>query len=321
MTIDLAHDAAATIIQPFFKALEGVLDETEGKVKRTAYGVFAALTLPLALVQIPIRRMACDCAPHPYSYFRGTGVEQPEARTLFQLNVCCPPIDSRTFGGVVPWRLRIDALAAHIRDSGADLVCLQEVYDRKAADALIARLGGEYAHIFYDIGPQSYGCNCSGLMVLSKAPLKNVDFRWYMYGLGAEAWGMKGAIAFDVAGMGHVINTHLQYSRRDDAPQVEEQAIRARQLAILRGLVPADRPTLVVGDLNIRCDTEEERRELEPYFYNLLTPQIREEGTCRYGALDYVMQSRIGAQRPYDVRKIPSGEITDHDGLVTTLMG
>ena len=91
------------------------------------------------------------------------------------------------YGGLLPWRVRIDAIADKFKMLDPDILFLQEVYDVHALDALRDRLRHNYAHFYGNVTPKLCGFSheslypSSGLAVISKFRLVNVRFEPYRY--------------------------------------------------------------------------------------------------------------------------------------------
>lgn len=64
---------------------------------------------------------------------------------------------SLNHGGVVDWRLRLDAIVRRIKNEDPDVLILQEVYDTAFGEALIERLNSNYAHFYLHLGPNIWG--------------------------------------------------------------------------------------------------------------------------------------------------------------------
>ncbi|XP_007938592.1 sphingomyelin phosphodiesterase 3 [Orycteropus afer afer] len=132
-----------------------------------------------------------------------------------------------------------------------DFLCLQEVFDKRAAAKLKDQLHGYFEYILYDVGV--YGCrgccscrNCcgccsfkilnSGLFFASRYPIMDAAYHCYPNGRGEDALASKGALFLKVQVgstpqdqriVGYISCTHLQ------AP-LEDSAIRCEQLDLLQ---------------------------------------------------------------------------------------
>lgn len=91
--------------------------------------------------------------------------------------------------------------------SSVDVVCLQEVFDKRAALKLMRTLGPLYGHIIYDVGV--YACypvgTCSsfkffnsGLFLASRFPVTEAQFHCFPNGCGEDALAAKGLLCVKV---------------------------------------------------------------------------------------------------------------------------
>lgn len=152
---------------------------------------------------------------------------------------------------------RIAAIAQMVADTGADIVCFQEVFleaDRRTLCETLAKAGLTYWRYFSSL-PLG-----SGLLTLSRYPIEDAMFFRFSDGGDPLAlqygdwWAGKGAgvVTLDIPDFGklHVINTHLHagYSGHSYAE------VRASQLGELMGLLGwaanGQTPVLLLGDLN-----------------------------------------------------------------------
>ncbi|XP_006860389.1 PREDICTED: sphingomyelin phosphodiesterase 3 [Chrysochloris asiatica] len=129
-----------------------------------------------------------------------------------------------------------------------DFLCLQEVFDKRAAAKLKDQLHGYFEYILYDVGV--YGCqgcrHChgccnfkflnSGLFFASRYPIMDVAYHCYPNGRWEDALASKGALFLKVQVgstpqdqriVGYISCTHLQ------APP-EDSTIRCEQLDLLQ---------------------------------------------------------------------------------------
>ncbi|KAG7469731.1 hypothetical protein MATL_G00131860 [Megalops atlanticus] len=141
-------------------------------------------------------------------------------------------------GGDVPWEV------STLFPANVDIVCLEEVFDKRAALRLTEALGPLFGHILYDVGVyacQTPGC-CSGfkffnsgLFVASRYPLLEAQYHCFSNGRGEDALAAKGLLSVKVLVgqnqsqkkvVGYFNCTHLH------APE-GEGAIRCEQLSML----------------------------------------------------------------------------------------
>ncbi|KAL4646926.1 sphingomyelin phosphodiesterase 5-like [Arapaima gigas] len=127
--------------------------------------------------------------------------------------------------------------------ANVDIVCLEEVFDRRAARRLKEALSPVLGHVLYDVGVygfQPYGC-CSfkffnsGLFVATRYAVLEAEYRCFPNGRGEDALAAKGLLCIKVLigqdekqkpVIGYYSCTHLH------APEGEGQ-IRTEQLTLL----------------------------------------------------------------------------------------
>ena len=127
-----------------------------------------------------------------FSYLSGTCAPKVIAEgskkelSFLTVNLCIMPrATSLIYGGLIPWPVRIDAIAEELKHLNPDILFLQEVYDVHALSALQMRLGSFYAHFYGNIPARLHGFNhtsllsSSGLAVISKFDLENLEFEPY----------------------------------------------------------------------------------------------------------------------------------------------
>ncbi|XP_004697662.2 sphingomyelin phosphodiesterase 5, partial [Echinops telfairi] len=180
--------------------------------------------------------------------------------------------------------------------SGLDFVCLQEVFDLRAASHLLRHLVPNMGPVLYDVGALGLwpGPHLkllgSGLLLASRYPLLSAAFRFFPNGHREDALASKGLLSAQaqlgildgrrVVGFLHC--THLQAS-------VEDGPVRCEQLALLLDWVEqfeaenrledeAVAFSVLMGDLNFdncsRADSQEQQHQLFSRF----------QDPCRLGA-------------------------------------
>lgn len=227
-------------------------------------GLASLATIP----GIALRQAAASWQRRPYLYTRapspGKTLPPDRAFSLLSWNVCCVgggyPVSD---GGVLPWPARIDAIADAIVRLDADVVCLYEVFDLRAALHLRDALShAGYGHCFHNIGPRGLGVS-SAILVASKYDVGDAEFTAFPVDtlVGRTKSANKGVFAFDVQSAGEtfarVYCTHLQHSEECMYATPEERAGRAAQMQIVLERVARGwgRCVVVTGDLNL--DDEE----------------------------------------------------------------
>ncbi|KAM7176164.1 sphingomyelin phosphodiesterase 5-like [Macrochelys suwanniensis] len=118
-----------------------------------------------------------------------------------------------------------------------DFVCLQEVFDQRAAARLCRLLSPHYEHIVYDVGAYGLqGCSAlkllnSGLFLASRYPVLAAQYRCYPNGSREDALSAKGLLSVQVqlgTAQGHRIVGYLNCTHLH-APAADAQ-IRYDQL-------------------------------------------------------------------------------------------
>jgi len=203
-----------------------------------------------------------------YTYQKGDVEEALRASkdfSLLTLNVCFAQDYMPTvFGGMPPWRDRLDLVSDLILEADADVICLQEVFDPEANTALYHKLKGTYAHFYMLIKPRCFNFSWrsiglgSGLFVASKYPLKNPDFYPFKKG---NSYINRGLFSFEVASnstdsQARIFFTHLE-------PFKEGKALRQREIeqvirVMKKSSADKDIPHILCGDLNLDLRKGEE---------------------------------------------------------------
>uniref|UniRef100_UPI00358EED2A sphingomyelin phosphodiesterase 3 n=1 Tax=Myxine glutinosa TaxID=7769 RepID=UPI00358EED2A len=123
-----------------------------------------------------------------------------------------------------------------------DFVCLQGIFDRRAAEKLRQQLWPCFPHILYDVGacgfqPCGFKCFGSGLLLASRFPLLDAEFRCFPHARCADALASKGALlvkvmlgsnAFGQRQVGYITCTHLQAGAGNTALRCEQLGLLLR---------------------------------------------------------------------------------------------
>ncbi len=282
-----------------------------------------------------LKKLSIKYEKQPFNFQRGNaspakGAETGGAETgftLLSLNTCfLPGNQTYLYGGMAPWEKRVTAIAEKIRTSGADLVCLQEVFAEDASDALFAALKDSYAYFYTSIGPRPPGVAFetlglpSGLFVASKYPLDDPHFTLP----SASAFPINyGCFDFVVkngkTSLAHVYVAHLQPQflpeyRRVRAAQLKEIVEKMRKDASKNG----NMPFLLCGDLNIPCGSKEPAEALiEEHFYNAYTQNIKSMGDKNWTSTDYFTNQYIFPDKSANAVD-PNFQILDYALLLKT---
>ncbi|XP_037672278.1 sphingomyelin phosphodiesterase 3 [Choloepus didactylus] len=200
-----------------------------------------------------------------------------------------------------------------------DFLCLQEVFDKRAAAKLKDQLHGYFEYILHDVGVYgcrgccSFKCLNSGLFFASRYPIMDVAYHCYPNGHGFDALASKGALFLKVQVgstpqdqriVGYISCTHLH------APP-EDSAIRCEQLDLLQDWLADFRKStsssstanpeelvafeVICGDLNFdNCSSDDKLEQQHSLFTRLKDP-------CRLG--------------PGEEKSWAIGTLLDTDGL------
>lgn len=316
---------------------------------KTAAVAWGALGLLSTLPAIGLRKLSMCIREGDFLYQRGFSIrfEDPSKQltTLFW-NVCGVPGGyAITDGGVAPWPYRHTEVVEAIKGSGADVVCLMEVFDTDHVHALIGDLKDTHTHFFHSAGPRSVGAP-AGFFIASKYSLRHVHFEEFDKTSGRSRFASKGFASFEVikanAVFARVLLTHGSHSESPEYPTEQEKEVRRHQfnqLALRAQMLrnaEDKRPLIVGGDFNGGWE------ELKQSWFAQNCWRVCEQrtwggdGFCvtlrggqRSGplALDHVF---ITNQRGYladtkllktgfDGDKFKPGALSDHSGLITRL--
>lgn len=200
-----------------------------------------------------------------------------------------------------------------------DFLCLQEVFDKRAAAKLKDRLHGYFEYVLYDVG--IYGCHgcCSfkflnsGLFFASRYPIMDVAYHCYTNGRGTDGLASKGALflkvqvgstAQDQRIVGYITCTHLHALPEDSAIRCEQLDMLQDWLADFRKSTSSSSTAnpeelvafdVICGDLNFdNCSSDDKLEQQHSLFTRYKDP-------CRLGP---------GEEKPWAI-----GTLLDQDGL------
>lgn len=103
--------------------------------------------------------------------------------------------------GNAPWEV------SSLFPANVDILCLEEVFDKRAAQKLMKALKPVFGHILYDVGVYACQppCSCShfkffnsGLFVASRFPVLEAQYNWFPNSLGEDALAAKGVLCTKV---------------------------------------------------------------------------------------------------------------------------
>ena len=273
---------------------------------------------------------------------------------ILTANILCFPNNfTYFFGGLAPWKSRIDGVIKKLIDTKADIICLQEVWDKEVSRTLIEKLKDNYFYFIYDAGnqygtlsPEEIGFN-SGLFIASRIPLESISFTPFERMQPRMAGVKRGAVRTDFTtgkSKWTLVATHLQHGNSDiDANIRKDQFAQCSQLLGVNN-------GCILGDLNINAFSKEFRENMlsqdfvipylnhkvsvskatataTDYFNDLVHAPLdeRKEIKPTYELIDYCVTRRdnnkmklISQERvPFFSIEKPDGAISDHHGILT----
>ncbi|NGX33958.1 MAG: Sphingomyelinase C [Candidatus Anoxychlamydiales bacterium] len=257
---------------------------------RAFYSLLALPMLPislgLSLIEGSTRILANFIQPNSFFYLKG---EIDEKTTLgkklkiLTMNVCFVSGGfPRLFAGVSSWKQRIDGIIGKILIEKPDVVCLQEVNDVNAANALYDGLKKEYAHFYFNIGSKTFSQN-SGHFIASKYSVLDMSFIPFSTGVGLQNMVNKGLFFFSLKCKNKIFSkifaVHLSPSKDDLNPTIEEIKRRKIELERVKKEIEISEKKekeshkVLVGDMNLRYKSKEWEESIisSESFYNAYT--------------------------------------------------
>lgn len=163
-----------------------------------------------------------------------------------------------------------------------DILCLQECFDDELINFIVKNTSSKYW--YYQSGTLNkkmiIGEN-SGLLILSKIPIKFLSFNYFKNNIGAEHLSNKGYLVCSIGGI-NIVNTHLQSSDCNIFCGNVKETIE-KQIRQLRGDSSATN-TIYCGDFNTEL--------VGTYFDISLDYQkstLNEKMTNKNQTLDYII--------------------------------
>jgi endonuclease/exonuclease/phosphatase family metal-dependent hydrolase len=299
----------------------------------------------------------------PFIYAKGLAApvnpDKLSQLKVFTANICSfPGTLTYLYGGISPWKERIDQLVEVIRNAGAQIVCLQEVWDPAAMRALADRLKNDYAFFIYDTGDPAGTIQVdkmgfsSGLFIASKLQFNSIAYTRFPGQISEGSnRGMLSATCDVAKTRLAFITTHLQYGSSPPLQQERQDQLflcyASLQEAISRE--PADRSWgFLVGDLNINAFSQEfsksglsrlfsipyitqlsvEKATCTGYFSDLVLAPLdkRDKISPSYELIDYCIRPTLSPMAMTPVQtliplyhvKAPTEALSDHQALLTT---
>jgi endonuclease/exonuclease/phosphatase family metal-dependent hydrolase len=196
---------------------------------------------------------------------------------------------------------RVDNIAREIIRVDADIVCLQEVFDPRAARLLKERLSAIYPNLAYNVNPKVFYFN-SGLMTLSKYSIHKAKFHEFEAKTGIDTVSGKGFLYVKISlenGQQIVIyNTHMNSDIgalgewRDDV-----DATRDQQLDRMMGHARKHPEHILCGDFNMWMDCE----------------------GLDYNHFGYILDHILAKSSLTEGKKDPMNNSSDHEAVLATI--
>ena len=180
---------------------------------------------------------------------------------VFNWNTCMLPGElAKYFGGIEPWKNRFSAIVKKIKETNADIVCLQEVHSEFAALKLVESLKSDFAYFYINMGPkmmsadiEDVGLN-SGLFVASNFELENPSFYKFKSEHG-DKFVNKGFFSAEIKQADMLVTAaHLEPS---DFPSSELARFEQLNEVITHLKSSQKKGRLLCGDLNIPWGSRE----------------------------------------------------------------
>jgi endonuclease/exonuclease/phosphatase family metal-dependent hydrolase len=189
-----------------------------------------------------------------------------------------------TWGLPIPYpksnkKYRYPKLISMLKSSKADVICLQEVFDKKLRKIIKDSLSSSYYISSLNCNRKVYGLlemDCEGgLLVLSKFPIVSHKFVMFPLKEGMkleEKIGRKGFSFSEIStnsGIITFINTHLYSgkSQSDRIERVEQFTYLTKELEYYKN----NNPLFILGDLNIQCPESSMKNTEDSIIYNYLS--------------------------------------------------
>ncbi|XP_030060999.1 sphingomyelin phosphodiesterase 3 [Microcaecilia unicolor] len=178
-----------------------------------------------------------------------------------------------------------------------DFLCLQEVFDKRAAEKLKEQLHHYFEYILYDVGVYSCHACCSfkflnsGLLFASRYPILDAAYHCYPNGKGIDSLAAKGALFLKVQVgstpqgqriVGYVSCTHLHALAGDSNIRCEQLDMLLDWLADFRKSTSSSSTAnpeelvafdVICGDLNFdNCSSEDKLEQQHSLFTHYKDP-------------------------------------------------
>jgi endonuclease/exonuclease/phosphatase family metal-dependent hydrolase len=261
-----------------------------------------------------------------YSYIEGLTREKlinenAPGFSILNFNVCFLPGKlSLLYGGMLPWKSRIKKIAARINQIDADIVCLQEVFEGKAAEMLIEQMKGNYAHFYINIGPRTFGFTeasaglSSGLFLASKIKIENPEYiPFEKSGIHMKRGFFNFSLSCAGSEIAHIYTTHLEAFNEHPGPELRKHQLDQILCKMNEhsNKTSSQVASVLCGDLNIPLQSNESAEHLlRDHFidnYNKANARVTLENRTYLDFTDVIWKAKL------DMKKFtPNPEILDY---------
>lgn len=145
-----------------------------------------------------------------------------------------------------------------LRDQYFDVLVLQEVFDRRSTDLIVDGLKDLYPYFVRPVRRNPMNLT-SGVLILSRHAIENVDRFVYRQCAGSDCFADKGAVLAEISKNGHtfqIIGTHAQAESGRKYEQIRAQQYADIRQKLLEQHKKPGVPQIIVGDMNTECVDE-----------------------------------------------------------------
>ena len=150
---------------------------------------------------------------------------------------------------------RADAIARTLAGYNNDIIVFEEAFDYRARKILRYKLKEEYPFIYGPANDSRFSFKTnSGIWILSKIPLHQLEQIEFKNRFGIDAFARKGAVLFEGDWLGksfQLLGTHLQANSPDSVRSGQCHEIADK---LLKKYARPEVPQIVCGDFNIEFD-------------------------------------------------------------------
>ena len=153
---------------------------------------------------------------------------------------------------------RAEAISREISQYNYDIIVFEEAFDYRARRILRGQLKEDYPFIYGPANDSNFSFRTnSGLWILSKIPLRQLEQIEFKNRIGIDAIARKGAVLFEGEWQGQpfqLLGTHLQNDSPDAVRHGQCHEISDK---LLRKYAKEEVPQIVCGDFNIEFEDKE----------------------------------------------------------------